>query len=477
VAEVEERTLDAPSVFSGRTPAGMADLSLEMRGMAPIEESRRYGSAWRMFTVWFAPNVETSGIFLGAVGASLGLGLAWGALAIFIGTLAGCLPVAAAASWGPATGTAQLPLARLSFGRSIALPGIVQWLSSVAWDALVGLFGGEAISYALGIPFAAAVAIVLAAEGAIAALGYEVVHMVEVAATVLVGAAFVAFSIKLLGHGGLTPAGTSLHGMSLAGAFILMCTLSFSNGISWVSYASDYSRYLPKEISSFKVGLLTWAGLVTSYLWMEGIGLAAGQLLTNQTAAGIYHLSGGGGLGSFVLAGVALGAVCSNTMNDYTGSLALQAAGIRIWRPISALVVMVAAYALVLWLHAGDVVSRFSDLLLFSSYWLSPFFAVIALDWHWRREEISSQVRDILRWDRLPSGWEAAVALVVGFGASVPFMNASGVIEGPIARALDGGDLAYYVGMVVAAAVYWIARRPKRPKPTRVGTRQAVATG
>jgi hypothetical protein len=37
-------------------------------------------------------------------------------------------------------------------------------------------------------------------------------------------------------------------------------------------------------------------------------------------------------------------------------------------------------------------------------------------------------------------------------------MNTS-IIVGPIATALDGADIAFYVGFVVAGILYWVLRR------------------
>jgi len=53
--------------------------------------------------------------------------------------------------------------------------------------------------------------------------------------------------------------------------------------------------------------------------------------------------------------------------------------------------------------------------------------------------------------------WAAVVAFVIGFGAAVPFMNTS-LYTGPVAAALHGADLAYYVGLVVSLAAYFLLR-------------------
>ena len=54
----------------------------------------------------------------------------------------------------------------------------------------------------------------------------------------------------------------------------------------------------------------------------------------------------------------------------------------------------------------------------------------------------------------LNAGWTALVSLVVGFGAMVPFMN-TGLLVGPVATRLDGADVSFYVGFVVASACTW----------------------
>src|SRR5215217_6351685 len=158
--------LTAPT-FSGRTPSRAGDLSVETHGIAPILEDQRYGNPWRLFTVWFAPQVNMTGVFTGALAIALGLGFWLGLLAMVIGTVVGSLVVGYLSTWGPRTGTAQLPNARMAFGGTTGVVAVIQWLSSIAWDGLVGLFGGEALAELLGIPFWLAVVIVLALQGVV----------------------------------------------------------------------------------------------------------------------------------------------------------------------------------------------------------------------------------------------------------------------------------------------------------------------
>src|SRR5260370_31030954 len=112
--------------------------------MAPIPEDNRYGGVHRMFTVWFTPNMELSGVFTGTLAVLFGLGFQLGLVAIILGTIIGSLPVAILCTWGPKTGTPQVPLARLPSGKSIVVPGTVHSLSSIASNALVRPFRGKA---------------------------------------------------------------------------------------------------------------------------------------------------------------------------------------------------------------------------------------------------------------------------------------------------------------------------------------------
>jgi NCS1 family nucleobase:cation symporter-1 len=453
----------AADVFGGRMPSGTGDLAMESHGITPIPESNRFGSPWRLFTVWFAPNLTMTAVFTGTLAAGLGLGFGTGLAAMLIGTVLGSIPVAYLSTWGPRTGAAQLPLARLPFGRGVVLPGLLQWLGSIAWDALVGLFGGQALSELLGWPFWLAVVIILALQCAVGVLGYEMIHRVQVVMSGVLAVAFVALAVKLIAGHPIATADT-VGGGALAGAFALFSTIALSLAISWAPYASDFSRYLPPSTSRPRVFGYTLLGLTLSYAVGESIGLAAGSALGDQTAAGVRSLLGGGVVGAMALLVIALASVSSNAMNDYSGSLALQTVGVKLRRPVSAVVVTVLAFALILWMHTGDLASKFENVLLFVSYWIPPFLGVVVLDW-------LARTRGGRRFDVLAEAsarrpaWPALVAFVLGFGAAIPFMNTT-IFTGPVASALHGADLAYYVGFVVSAAVYLalaVGERRKRP--------------
>jgi nucleobase:cation symporter-1, NCS1 family len=437
--------------FTGHRPSAAGDLSVETHGIAPIPEDQRYGSPARLFTVWFAPQVNMTGVFTGALAIVLGLGFWLGLLAMVIGTVLGSLVVGYLSTWGPRTGTGQLPNSRMAFGGGVVLPAVLQWLGTIAWDALVGLFGGQALSLLLGIPFWLAVLVVLAVQGAAGFFGYEVIHRMQAVLTVVLFVTFVVFAVKIVGgHAIVTPA--SISGADLAGAFVLEVTIAFSLAVSWASYAADFSRYLPADSSRARVFGFTFAGIVLAYIFIQGIGVAAGDVVSEQTAEGVRSVMGGGLLGGLALLIIALASVGSGVMNDYSGSLALQTIGVRVRRPVSAVIVAALAYPLILWLNGADTATRFQDVLLLVSYWIPAFVSIIVVDWLLRvrgRTTINPAEEPTDRRDAVA----AVIVFLLAYAAAIPFMHTS-LIEGPIAKAWHGADIAYFVNLVVAAVVY-----------------------
>jgi NCS1 family nucleobase:cation symporter-1 len=439
------------ATFTGHSPARSGDLSVETHGIAPIREDQRYGSPARLFSVWFAPQVNMTGVFTGALAITLGLGFWLGLLAMVIGTVLGSLVVGYLSTWGPRTGTGQVPNSRMAFGSAVVLPAALQWVGTIAWDALVGLFGGQALSLLLGIPFWLAVLIVLALQGAAGFFGYEVIHRMQAVLTVVLFVTFVVFAVKLVGGQEIVTA-PAAQGADLAGAFVLEVTIAFSLAVSWASYAADFSRYLPADSSRARVFGFTFAGIVLAYTFIQAIGIAAGDVVSDQTAEGVQSVMGGGLLGGLALLIIALASIGSGVMNDYSGSLALQTIGVKVRRPVSALIVAALAYPLILWLNDVDTAPRFQAVLLLVSYWIPAFVSIVVIDWLLRirgRASIDPAEESTGRRDAIA----AVIAFLLAYIAAIPFMNTS-LLQGPVAKAWHGADVAYFVNLLVAAVLY-----------------------
>ena len=104
-------------------------------------------------------------------------------------------------------------------------------------------------------------------------------------------------------------------------------------------------------------------------------------------------------------------------------------------------------------------------------YWIPAFFAIVTIDWYYRargRWTINPARESTLRSDAIV----ALVAFVVAFGAAVPFMDTS-IIVGPVAKAWDGADVAYFVNFGVAAVIYGAYRIWRQRSSEQCPTRQS----
>lgn len=107
---------------------------------------------------------------------------------------------------------------------------------------------------------------------------------------------------------------------------------------------------------------------------------------------------------------------------------------------------------MILWLHAADTATRFTDVLLLVSYWIPAFVAVVVVDWMLRvrgRPSIDPSAEPTARRDALAALFTFVLAYVV----AVPFMNTT-LIQGAVATAWHGADIAYFVNFIVALVLY-----------------------
>jgi purine-cytosine permease-like protein len=219
---------------------------------------------------------------------------------------------------------------------------------------------------------------------------------------------------------------------------------------------------------------------LTAGVWSAVVGLSAASVIGgNQTAAGIRGEVGGGAAGDVALVAIMLGAILSVCANAYSSSLAFQAAGVAVKRPILTVGISGAALGVVLWMQTGPVSAHFEEVLLLADYWIAAFVPIVIIDWLRRRREYTAdRLTEAMPLHRLPPGWPALIAFVAGFGVMIPFMDTT-LYEGPVATALKGGDLAYPAGFAAAAVLYWLLLRLRREAPCSIpaqpgGTRREV---
>jgi len=280
---------------------------------------------------------------------------------------------------------------------------------------------------------------------------------------------FVILTIAIAGQASTGLARTdAVSGLDQIGAFVLYSTIIASFVLAWALYASDYTRYLPENTPSRQVFWWTVLGLTLSAGWVEALGLlVADKAVEGGAVATINSILSGTPLAALAMIAIGIGTVAVNAMNDYTGSLSLQAAGIRVPRVYSAIVVAILGFGVTLWLNSENLLTKIENILLFLSYWIAPWAAVVLADWRLRRGRVDAS--RLVNFNALPTGGMALLAAVIGFIVSLPFQTST--VGGDIAKStglpintiaannLHYADLAYIVGFVVAFAIFLVGAR------------------
>jgi purine-cytosine permease-like protein len=168
-----------------------------------------------------------------------------------------------------------------------------------------------------------------------------------------------------------------------------------------------------------------------------------------------------------VLILAAAGLVSVTALNMYGGSLTLISAvdSFKRVRPtLSARVVTVAFTAALSLIGAlaatQNFLGNFSNFLLLVLYLFVPWTAVNLVDYyivrrgHYAIAEIFNPHGMYGRW-----GWRGILAYLIGFAAMVPFFNVGTLYEGAAAKALDGADISFFVGLPVAGLLYYAFTR------------------
>jgi NCS1 family nucleobase:cation symporter-1 len=231
--------------------------------------------------------------------------------------------------------------------------------------------------------------------------------------------------------------------------------------LGWALYASDYSRYLPASTPSSRVAIYSFFGIAISAVWIELLGLATVGAVTDATVDPVHQIDallGGGVLSAVAMIAIFFGTVAVNAMNDYSGSLSLLAAGIKVWRPVSALIVGVVSFIATLWLYSQNFNNTFESYLLLITYWIGPWSAIVLVDWQLRKHSAAG-ADHVSNFSLLPSGRNALLALIVGFLLSIPFISQYPTFVGAAADKLGGADIAYVIGFIIAGVVYWALER------------------
>jgi purine-cytosine permease-like protein len=444
---------------------------LEVRSIDYVPLTERHGKLWHIGPLWFMSNAQIATLAVGVLGVGAGGNLIWSLIAIVAGTAIGTFFMAAHSAQGPQLGLPQMIQSRPQFGYVGAiLVWLFAYLQYAGFNVFNTLLAGDSMNTTVGgnVKVWVVVGTIVAAAAAI--LGYDAIHSME---------RYLAYGFVLL-FGILTIVVLTLHYPSGSFAlsnfsltpFLLQFSVVAGYQISWAIYVSDYSRYLPPDVTVSKTFWWTYGGSGLGAVWIMFIGSAlaawagphfSGTAIAELQATGDKVFSG---FGDIILIFSALGLLSVTALNMYGGSLTLISAvdSFKKVRPtLNARIFMIALTAvlsLVVALASTSAFqSNFENFLLLVLYFFIPWTAVNLVDYFLVRKGHYA-IGEIFRPDGIYGrwGWRGITSYLVGFIAMIPFFS-TGIFSGWVANASNGADFSLFIGLPVAGVLYWVLCR------------------
>src|SRR6266511_2168227 len=215
-------------------------------------------------------------------------------------------------------------------------------------------------------------------------------YTVPVTAGLMVLMSFLAWSRDGVVDWGLTTKLTgAAHFSSITG---LVTAIGVGWGISWVTWASDYSRFVPRRVSSKTVFWYSYVGMFVPTVWLAVLGASIASVSQSTDPARLVTSVFGGVVAVLVMLMVLHGPVATNILNVYSSALAAASAGIKASRRTLGLLAGAVGYAVTLYFigHA-QFASDFDSWMVGLILWMSPWAGVILDQPHHPAIEIAGE--------------------------------------------------------------------------------------
>src|SRR5579863_1494811 len=458
---------------------------IETRSIDYVPLAERHGKVWHLWPVWFSGDAHLATLAVGVLGITLGGNLLWTSVAVLLGNALGTFFMAFHSTQGPQLGLPQMIQSRPQFGYTGALlVWAVALVAYVGYNAFNQVLAAQAVhQLAPQIPATSPAVIVVFAliAVALAAVGYDKIHLAQRAFAYLMMAILTAFSagaFLVLRFPGAQWDPAGFRGVP----FLAQLFAAASYQLSWSIYVSDYSRYLPRDVSVRATFWWTYLGAFVGGAWMMLVGTVAAAAAPGADLAAAMQFAADRvcpGFGRVLLAAALLGLVTISTLNFYGASLTLLSVAdtlkplrSTVAKRLASLAVAFFASTAIALASSSSFGTRFADLLAVLLYLFTPWTAVNLVDFYVVRKGHYS-IREIFnpngmygRWN-----WRGLLAYALGFAAMIPFFSTD-EWRGPIAQALGGADIAMLIGLPVSAGVYlWAYRSFDLPEEERRAAR------
>ena len=449
------------------SPVGSARIGgVEVRSIDYVPLNERHGKVWSQGPLWFMSNAQIATLAVGTFSITGGGNLLWSLIAIIAGALFGTFFMAFHSAQGPQLGLPQMIQSRPQFGYMGALlVWAFAYMQYAGFNIFNTILAGDALHTTIHGASKAWIVAATVLAAVVALVGYDLIHGVERWLTLgfLVIFGVLTIAVFTLGY----PAGSfDLSGFKWT-PFLIQFGAVAGYQISWAIYVSDYSRYLPPNVTVRKTFFWTYWGSALGAIWLMCLGAAlaawAGakfDTIASLNSAGDHVFSG---FGAIALVFSTLGLISVTALNMYGGSLTLISAidSFSKVRPTATVrIVTIAATAVLSLVPAlligAHFLTNFEDFLLLVLYLFIPWTAVNLVDYYIVRRGHYA-IAEIFNPRGLygRGGWRGIAAYLLGFAAMLPFLSTS-KYTGFVANDLKGADISMFVGLPVAGILYYV---------------------
>ncbi|WP_417233686.1 purine-cytosine permease family protein [Arthrobacter sp.] len=435
---------------------------IEPYGIEHIPDVERHGKPSSQFFLWFAAGMNFPIVVLGFSATYFGLPFWSAALAILAAGLIAATIMGYLSGMGVRLGVPQQMQARgpLGFLGNLLPVAYVNVFAGIGWAAVTVILGGQAIALLSGMPFWVSALILMLLQLGVAVMGYNLIHFLQRVLSIILFAGFVFITVVALAQGKIVNSvNESAEGFAGIGGWVIFFGYFMSFIIAWMPFASDYSRYLPNTSANRRgAGVFTMLGNFVTLSWMGILGVLLGATATTDDAIGALKDL----MGPWAIVGmgiVALSSFTQNFLNVYGGAISIQTMGVPVKRHTAVVFICAASYLVALWGQTGFN-DGFTVFLNLTAYFVAPYVMVLICDYVLGNRRSERGLRELFDKSRkVEWGFVAWAAGVLG---STPFWISS-LYTGPIAAANPQlGDLTFYVGAAIAAAVYLVTYRLPR---------------
>src|SRR5215468_12314940 len=376
-----------------------SELRSDLHSIEPIPEADKDSTGIQQMWIWAGANIAPINWALGALGIVLKLGL-WETIAVIVlGNIVGCAIFSAFTVMGHKTGVNQMVLSRSAFGRRGAyLPSLLMFVMTLGWIGVNTYFPVKiavAILGQVGIGDTAVtnfivVTIVMVIQVLIGIYGFYAIRTFEKYTVPITAVIMLLMSILAWSRPGVVNWGhvTSLPpGAHFAMLTLLMTAIGVGWGISWVTWASDYSRFVPRRVSSASVFWYSYVGMFVPTVWLAILGATIASTTLDTDPAKMVSAVFGGPTSILVLLLVLHGPIATNILNVYSAALAALSAGLKFSRLALAAIVGAAGYLVTIYfIFAPSFAKAFDNWMISLLLWMSPWAGVVMADFFIKRK-------------------------------------------------------------------------------------------